>query len=49
MSDYLSDIAKKHHMGDKLSLEELEELSEQKARQEEADNIALAEEKRVPE
>lgn len=35
-------------MPEKISLEDLEEKIEQHAREEEADNIVLAEDKRVP-
>ena len=41
-------FADKHHMGGVVSLEELEEKIEQEAREEEADNIVLAEDRRVP-
>lgn len=43
-----SEFAEKHHMDKQISLDELEEKIEQEAREEEADNIVLAEDKRVP-
>ena len=47
-NDTYGEFADLYDMPRKLSLEELEEKIEQKAREEEADNIVLAEEKRAP-
>jgi len=42
-----SEFAEFHNLPPKVSLEELEEMIEQGAREEEADNIILAEDKRI--
>lgn len=42
-----SEYAEKANVAEKVSLEELEERIEQDAREEEADNIVLAEDRRV--
>lgn len=42
-----SEFAESHNMPEVISLEYLEEQIEQSARQEEADNIVLAEDKRL--
>lgn len=43
-----SEFIQENHKGTEVSLDELEERIEQKANEEEADNIMLAEDKRVP-
>lgn len=42
-----SEFAQENFLPDEVSLEDLEEKMEQSAREEEADNIVLAEDKRV--
>lgn len=43
-----SEFAEAHHLPEIISLEFLEEQIEQNAREEEADNIVLAEDRRMP-
>lgn len=45
---FYSEFAEIAHMPEKVSIEELEERIEQSAREEEADNIVLAEDRRKP-
>ncbi len=45
MKNYYSDIAKKYHMGEKVSIDELDALIEAETREQEKDSVVLAEDR----